>query len=176
MEGGTGHVAAVAIRQDLPLVAYSIDNDANVYVVAEYEERGVARDGRHMSAALVTDAEIRNAKFWLSRIFADYNNEIPRRIHSRDHGQQYRLGSAPPFAPEFISYIGRLNCKDPHCKSSAKTSRSTLRPRSTRRSTQTSARGSPVHSASCGVPHRSSSTCCTWPSFEVRLVSRSRMR
>ena len=70
-----------------------------------------------MSAALVTDAEIRNAKFWLSRIFADYNNEIPRRIHSRDHGQQYGLGLAPPFAPEFISYIGRLNCKDPHCKS-----------------------------------------------------------
>lgn len=38
MEGGTGHVAAVAIQADIPLIAYSIDNDANVYVVAEYDK------------------------------------------------------------------------------------------------------------------------------------------
>lgn len=37
MEGGTGHVAAVALRADIPLIAYTIDADANVYVVAEYE-------------------------------------------------------------------------------------------------------------------------------------------
>lgn len=65
---------------------------------------------------LVTDAEIRHARHWLSRIFADYNNEIPRRIHAREYKQGYGLGAAPPFAPEFISYIGRLNCSDPHCK------------------------------------------------------------
>ena len=69
-----------------------------------------------MSPALVTDKEINDAKHWLNRIFADYNNEIPRRIHAREHGQGYGLGAAPPFAPEFISYIGRLNCSDPHCK------------------------------------------------------------
>ena len=37
MEGGTGHVAAVALRADVPLIAYTIDDSASVYVVAEYE-------------------------------------------------------------------------------------------------------------------------------------------
>lgn len=38
MEGGTGHVAAVALRANIPLIAYSINDDANVYVVAEYDK------------------------------------------------------------------------------------------------------------------------------------------
>lgn len=37
MSGGTGHVAAVALRAGISLTAYSIDNNARVYVVAEDE-------------------------------------------------------------------------------------------------------------------------------------------
>lgn len=37
MEGGTGHVAAVAMRQNIPVTAYTIDENADVYPVAEYE-------------------------------------------------------------------------------------------------------------------------------------------
>jgi hypothetical protein len=66
--------------------------------------------------SLVTATEIKNARYWLEKVFSDYNSEIPRRIHAREHGQHYGLGSAPPFAPEFIAYIGRMNCTDPKCK------------------------------------------------------------
>jgi hypothetical protein len=37
MEGGTGHVAAVALRAGVPLTAYTLDDSANVIVVAEDE-------------------------------------------------------------------------------------------------------------------------------------------
>lgn len=37
MSGGTGHVAAVALRAGISLTAYTIDDHARVYVVAEDE-------------------------------------------------------------------------------------------------------------------------------------------
>lgn len=37
MGGGTGHVAAVALRAGVSLTAYTIDDNARVYVVAEDE-------------------------------------------------------------------------------------------------------------------------------------------
>lgn len=37
MEGGTGHVAAVALRQGKQLTAYSVNDDGRVFVVAEDE-------------------------------------------------------------------------------------------------------------------------------------------
>lgn len=66
--------------------------------------------------SLVTDAELTKARFWLAEVYRDYKGDAPQRIHAREHGQHYGLGSAPPFAPEFISFIGRLNCSDPRCK------------------------------------------------------------
>lgn len=66
--------------------------------------------------ALVTEEEARNAARWISEWATDYRGEIPRRIHSGGLGQHYGLGSAPPFAPEFISYIGKINCKDDKCR------------------------------------------------------------
>lgn len=65
---------------------------------------------------LVTEAEVRNAAQRISSWAVDYRGEIPRRIHASHHGQHFGLGAAPPFAPEFISYMGKLNCKDPNCK------------------------------------------------------------
>ena len=65
---------------------------------------------------LVTEAEARNAANLLASWAADYKGEIPNRIHASHHGQHYGLGSAPPFAPEFVNYIGKINCKDPQCR------------------------------------------------------------
>lgn len=65
---------------------------------------------------LVTDKEIATARHWLENLAAIYETEVPTRIHARQHGQHYGLGAAPPFAPEFINFIGRINCDDPRCK------------------------------------------------------------
>lgn len=65
---------------------------------------------------IITDEEALNAQSRLSSWAADYRGEVPTRIHASAHGQHYGLGSAPPFAPEFISYIGKINCKDPRCR------------------------------------------------------------
>ena len=65
---------------------------------------------------LVTDEEALNARHWLTQWAEDYRGEIPTRIHTSTHGQGYGLGAAPPFAPEFEAYIGRLNCKQPNCR------------------------------------------------------------
>jgi hypothetical protein len=65
---------------------------------------------------IVSADEVQKAQALLRSWGKDYRGEIPRRIHSRSHGQQYGLGSAPPFAPEFVNYVGKLNCKDPKCR------------------------------------------------------------
>jgi hypothetical protein len=69
-----------------------------------------------LEVALVTESEVKETRDFLSRWGREYREEIPSRIHASGHGQHYGLGSAPPFAPEFIRYIGRLNCKRPNCK------------------------------------------------------------
>lgn len=66
--------------------------------------------------ALVTEEEARNAARWITEWATDYRGEVPGRIHASSHGQHYGLGSAPPFAPEFISYIGKINCKNDRCR------------------------------------------------------------
>jgi hypothetical protein len=65
---------------------------------------------------LVTQEEVANAQRWLTEWARDYRGEIPTRIHDSKPGQHFGLGSAPPFAPEFIRYVGKLNCKDPQCR------------------------------------------------------------
>jgi hypothetical protein len=68
------------------------------------------------AAPAFTPKEIRDASRWLDQFAADWKGEIPLRIHDQGHGQHFGLGSAPPFAPEFVGYIGRLACKDPTCQ------------------------------------------------------------
>jgi len=69
-----------------------------------------------MAQVIVTEDEVRKTQHWLGQWAKDYRGEIPTRIHASGHGQHFGLGASPPFAPEFVNYIGRLNCKDPHCK------------------------------------------------------------
>jgi len=68
-------------------------------------------------AEIITKDEVRETQRLLGQWGKDYRGEVPSRIHAGAYGQHFGLGSAPPFAPEFINYIGRLNCKDPRCKS-----------------------------------------------------------
>lgn len=43
----------------------------------------------------------------------EWRGEIPTRLHLPG---SFGLGSAPPFSPEFIGYIGKLECKVEGCK------------------------------------------------------------
>lgn len=72
-----------------------------------------------MSTQVVTHEEVLATQRWLTELGRDYRGEVPTRIHASFHGQHYGLGAAPPFAPEFISYIGRINCSDPKCRQCA---------------------------------------------------------
>jgi hypothetical protein len=63
----------------------------------------------------VSPAVVRSMAFWLRSLREDWRGETPMRIHEGGHDAAYGLGSAPPFAPEFIAYVGRLECKMPDC-------------------------------------------------------------
>lgn len=63
-----------------------------------------------------TAIEVRDAQRWLSDLGAEWKAEVPRRIHESGHNSHYGLGSSPPFAPEFIGYIGHLECARPGCR------------------------------------------------------------
>ncbi len=69
-----------------------------------------------MTNEIVGEDEIKSIQEFLGRWGQEYRGEIPSRIHARTHGNSYGLGAAPPFANEFINYIGRLNCKRDNCK------------------------------------------------------------
>jgi hypothetical protein len=56
--------------------------------------------------------DVRQARHWLTAMAKDLRGEVPMRIHESKPGG---LGFAPPFHPDFIAYIGNLNCKDPSC-------------------------------------------------------------
>jgi hypothetical protein len=60
-------------------------------------------------------ATLRSMAFWLRSLREDWVGETPTRIHEGGHDSAWGLGSAPPFAPEFIAYVGRLECKVPDC-------------------------------------------------------------
>jgi hypothetical protein len=55
--------------------------------------------------------------FWMHQFAQDWTiqGEVPMRIHESGMGQSFGLGSAPPFASEFMGYIGPLECKVPEC-------------------------------------------------------------
>jgi len=69
-----------------------------------------------LTLEIITEDEVQQAKRFLGEWGRDYRGEIPTRIHATSHGAHFGLGSAPPFAPEFVRYIGKLNCKNPSCK------------------------------------------------------------
>jgi hypothetical protein len=64
---------------------------------------------------LFSEAEIRSAQDKLRYLAGEWIGEIPFRIHDSGHDSRFGLGSSPPFAPEFIGYIGRLQCKNDYC-------------------------------------------------------------
>lgn len=66
--------------------------------------------------AIVTEEEALKARYWITQWAQDYHGEVPMRIHANHHGQHFGLGAAPPFAPEFVNYIGKINCKDDRCR------------------------------------------------------------
>lgn len=57
-----------------------------------------------------SEVEVREAQRWLRQLGAEWKAEVPMRIHESGHDSHYGLGSSPPFAPEFIGYIGHLEC------------------------------------------------------------------
>lgn len=79
------------------------------------------------SIPLFSDAEIEKARRSLSLLSEDWTGEVPFRIHESGHDSHFGLGSSPPFAPEFIGYIGGLTCKNEFCKRCRK--RETTAPR-----------------------------------------------
>lgn len=60
--------------------------------------------------------EVETARRWLTEWAIDWRGEVPTRIHDSTYGQSYGLGSAPPFAPEFIRYVGSIECKNEECR------------------------------------------------------------
>lgn len=56
--------------------------------------------------------------WWMHQFAKDWTiqGEVPMRIHESGMGQAFGLGSAPPFAPEFMGYIGELECKIEGCE------------------------------------------------------------
>lgn len=60
-------------------------------------------------------SEIKTAKMLLHQLARDWRGEVPMRLHESGFGQAYGLGSSPPFAPEFIGYIGHIQCKNDRC-------------------------------------------------------------
>jgi hypothetical protein len=66
----------------------------------------------------VSKARMAHLMVWMEQFSRDWTiqGEIPLRIHESGMGQAFGLGSAPPFAPEFMAYIGQLECKVDTCQ------------------------------------------------------------
>ena len=63
----------------------------------------------------IPEEKLRYWNYWIGEIARDWHGEVPQRIHESTH-QAYGLGSAPPFANEFVRYIGHLECGQPDCR------------------------------------------------------------
>ena len=64
---------------------------------------------------LFTTKEVDRARKTLAYLASDWTSEWPMRLHESGRGSSFGLGSSPPFAPEFIGYIGELTCKNEYC-------------------------------------------------------------
>lgn len=66
----------------------------------------------------VSASRMKHILLWMEQFSRDWTiqGEIPMRIHESGMGQAFGLGSAPPFASEFVGYIGELECQQPDCQ------------------------------------------------------------
>lgn len=66
----------------------------------------------------VSPERMKHILLWMEQFSRDWTiqGEIPMRIHESGMGQAFGLGSAPPFAPEFMAYIGPLECQLTDCR------------------------------------------------------------
>lgn len=62
------------------------------------------------------ESKIRYWSQWINHIASDWSGEVPMRIHGRDTDD----GGNPDFHPEFVNYIGYLECSQPGCAECAK--------------------------------------------------------
>lgn len=70
-------------------------------------QRTIFRD----ALAEVPASKVKQYQYWLHEYRLDWRREIPYRLHEKG---TYGLGSAPPYAPEFVAYLGDI-CKDDKC-------------------------------------------------------------
>lgn len=61
----------------------------------------------------IPEAKLKQYQYWLHEYRTDWRGEVPTRIHEKAAASG--LGSAPPFAPEFIAYIGHIDCGREDC-------------------------------------------------------------
>ena len=71
-----------------------------------------AQQFRSVLASIPAD-KVKQYQYWLHEYRTDWRGEVPTRIH--EHAAASGLGSAPPFAPEFIAYIGHIDCGRDDC-------------------------------------------------------------
>lgn len=71
-----------------------------------------------LDALGISEKRMQHILFWMHRFAKDWTiqGEIPMRIHESGAGRHFGLGSAPPFASEFMSYIGELTCEVEGCR------------------------------------------------------------
>ena len=63
--------------------------------------------------AAIPAKDLHRAAYWLKELAQDWRGDVPYRLHEKG---VYGLGSAPPFSPEFIGYVGFLECRVPDCR------------------------------------------------------------
>jgi hypothetical protein len=63
---------------------------------------------------LISKGEVHRLSFWLNSLGEDWRGDVPLRLHESDRRGK---GVAPPFSPEFVAYVGYLECSQPDCSS-----------------------------------------------------------
>jgi hypothetical protein len=63
--------------------------------------------------ASIPKEKLQTYVYWLREYAIDWQGEIPYRLHLPG---TFGLGSAPPYSPEFIGYLGHINCGNEGCK------------------------------------------------------------
>lgn len=67
----------------------------------------------------IPHAHISQLNMFMKDIQSEWRREIPQRINTHETDQGHGLGG-PAFAPEFVSYVGFLECSKPGCGICAK--------------------------------------------------------
>lgn len=80
----------------------------------EVQGHGDERQALRAVLSSIPKHKIQQYRYWLHEYRTDWRGEVPTRIHEK--AAAAGLGSAPPFAPEFIAYIGHIDCGHDDCK------------------------------------------------------------